>query len=179
MNQQGGAAQGPSGKSSAVTGRSGNGRGTAAGLFGPESRNVLSLFAVAVLFTGVAVFVLNAKGKALAGIAANGRTATGVVTSAVELTRNGSRSYQLEYQFNVAGVTYKGVKPVEREEALGARHGHPVTVTYDAADPNHNIAIPLAEAQQNTRVASAFTWVLAAALWAGAFWKLASSRNGT
>ena len=183
MSQQGMAGQGPFGESSPGAGRGGEGRGAATPApprpRGADSRNVLTLFAVAVGFTGLAFFILNARGKALAGIAANGRTATGVVTSAIELTRNGSKSYELEYEFKVAGVPDKGVKPVEREEALGARRGYPVTVTYDAADPEHNIAVPLADAQQNTKVASRCAWVLAAVLWAFAFWKFASSRNGT
>jgi hypothetical protein len=178
MNQQGGAGQRPAGESSAA-GRARIDRGTANRPFPAESRNVLSLFGVAVLFTGVAVFVLTARDKALAGIAANGRTATGVVTNAVELTRSGARSYQLEYQFKVAGVTYTGVKPVEREEAMGARRGQPVAVTYDAAEPKHNIAVPLAEARQNTKAAGVAASVLAAVLWAGAFWKFSSSRKGS
>ena len=177
MNQ-GGAGKGSS-RGSSLSGGGGDGRGTLTRLLGADSRNVLSLFVVAVLFTGIAVGVLGARGRALAGIAANGRTTTGVVTNAIELTRSGSKSYELEYQFRVAGVTYNGIKPVEREEAVGARRGQPLTVTYDAADPNHNIATPLADAQQNTRLASFFVWPLAALLWASAFWKLTSSRKGT
>ena len=75
-------------------------------------------------------------------------------------------------------MTYTGVKPVEREEAQAARRGQPVAVTYDAAEPKHNIAVPLAEARQNTQVASRVAWPMAVVLWGLAFWKLAASRKG-
>ena len=153
-------------------------RGTGLLGFGTESRTVLTGFAVAVLFTALAFFVLHAKGKALDGIEANGRTIAGVVTNAVELTRSGSKSYQLEYEFKVDGVTYTGIKPVERDEARAAYRGAPLTVTYDAAAPKHNIAVPLEDARQNTRVAGRVAWPFAAVVWGLAFWKLASSRKG-
>ena len=177
MRQQGGEGRGPSGESS-QPGEGGRGRGTAGGWFGAERRTVLTGFVVAVGFSALAFFVLHAKDKALAGIAANGRTITGVVTSAVELTRSGAKDYQLEYEFKVAGRTYTGTKPVERPDALAAFRGLPLTVTYDTADPTHNIAVPLADARQNTKLASRCAWALAAALWGFAFWKLAATRNG-
>jgi hypothetical protein len=124
------------------------------------------------------MIVGNDRWKTLDGIGSNERATTRVVSGARKIFRAGLTTYSIDYEYWVNGAYYKGVKGVDRETALSARHGTPITVTYDASAPSHSIApTSVAAAKNQPKFGGWVVWVLVAGVWMYAFSTLGSLRT--
>jgi hypothetical protein len=138
---------------------------------------VFVAFACAIIFTFFAVRIVGGRTNLLAGLSSDGRTTTGVITGVNETRRKGVSMFSLEYQYRVGGRSYTGSQIVSREEALAARSGNPLTVTYEPSSPGRSIGTAVAFAQADAARGSYVVYGAVAVVWVFAFWTLFAARN--